>query len=627
MNPVIVEIGAIGASVALYAAVYAAMRVATRPRGISPAPAGQELGPEPPAIASLLGTGWEVTEDAAEATLLDLAARKYFELRQPDNDPRHTTIHLTGTQPTGLNAYELRIYKRVAGLAVDGVVPLTALTFRNEAAARTWWKHLRQEVVAESRARGLSQRRFGPAAIVLLVVVAGIAAAGIAFGTGHFLLRTPDHGGRDNDLGATLGVALVSFALLAGYAGRNIGERDTAAGRAAASRWLGVREWLRGHEVFAELPPAAVVVWDRYLGYGAALGATRTASAVIDMGMGNRKLVWSSFGGTWHRVRVRYPSARGHAGLSVPKLLLRAIVLGAVGTVLVKFWHPVVSAISETGSVSTSAAGPYLGVISWAGPVVGAGLLLLGAYTLVRTLADVALTRTITGQVLWIQSWRTEQRGDQNHRYSVTVTYYLAVDDGSGDHTVAWGMPAAISSRCGTGDTVRITARPWSRRATDITLLEKATAGHRGEASGESENVVAAAVNRGTDAAGHALGTAALSGALLAADEIAQALNVATGVRGLRIPGPGAMVQFTTADRRPVLMLHAAEGMVGALLWKTNGRGTPLPGIGNAAFIVDDRAVARVGDTTVMLTLLKDARTADDQLPGLLRLAVSRVAR
>ena len=82
---------------------------------------------------------------------------------------------------------------------------------------------------------------------------------------------------------------------------------DKQAGREVAARWLGVKGWLRNTEAFADLPPSAVAVWDRYLSYGDALGVTRVCSAVIDLGMGDRKRVWSSFGGTWHRVRVQYP--------------------------------------------------------------------------------------------------------------------------------------------------------------------------------------------------------------------------------------------------------------------------------------------------------------------------------
>jgi hypothetical protein len=99
------------------------------------------------------------------------------------------------------------------------------------------------------------------------------------------------------------------------------GERDTPAGIVAAARWLPVRDWLRAHEQFGDLPPAAVTVWDRYLSYGLALGVAPATGAVLDLGMGDRRRgmgdrrrVWSSYGGRWRRVRVRYPRLRPHLG-------------------------------------------------------------------------------------------------------------------------------------------------------------------------------------------------------------------------------------------------------------------------------------------------------------------------
>lgn len=61
-------------------------------------------------------------------------------------------------------------------------------------------------------------------------------------------------------------------------------QRDTPAGRAAAARWLGVRAYLGQNEVFPTLPPASVAIWDRYLGYGAALGVAAAAVHALPMG-------------------------------------------------------------------------------------------------------------------------------------------------------------------------------------------------------------------------------------------------------------------------------------------------------------------------------------------------------
>src|SRR5256885_10599693 len=110
------------ASVGVWFLLYGAAVLVTRPARPEPLPATQDLpGNEPPAVVSLLAGGWDLSEDAAESTLIDLGARKVLEFRQPGNDPMQTTIHLPDPAPVGLNRYEQRIFDRVAALAVAAV--------------------------------------------------------------------------------------------------------------------------------------------------------------------------------------------------------------------------------------------------------------------------------------------------------------------------------------------------------------------------------------------------------------------------------------------------------------------------------------------------------------------------
>jgi hypothetical protein len=439
-------------------ALYGALLVVTRPRGVRPEPATQDLGPEPPAVVSLVGNGWELTEDAAEATLLDLGARGALEFRQPAADPAHTTVHLLQSSPTGLLPYERRVFDRVAAVAVGGVVPLTALTFRDPKHAQSWSKDFRGEVIADARSRGLSRRRFSPTHVGILTAGAALAATVVALAVAHNVFR----GDEEDPLGAVLAAGFVTFAVLTAVAGRNVGERDTPSGREAAARWLGVRGWLRAHEAFAELPPSAVAVWDRYLGYGAALGTTRLASAVIDLGMGNRRRVWSSYGGTWHRVRVSYPRFWPRYGRPAFDLVLRAALALAAGFALVRWWRPLIAELSDLDQVA-KVAGPA----SRLGFVLGVALLAYGAYVVVRVLIDAIFPLRLTGQVLWVEVWRqTSGRNDAPPRPWLA---YLAVDSGPSDRTTAWGLPYEMVGRCDTGDTVSLTVRRWSRRITDLT--------------------------------------------------------------------------------------------------------------------------------------------------------------
>jgi hypothetical protein len=599
---VFLDLAVVAAALGGWFLCYALARLATRPASPPPAPATMELGPEPPAVVSLLVNRWAVDEDAAESTLLDLAARRFVELRQPGSDPLRTTVHLPATPAdTGaLRPYERRVLDRVRGLAVHGVVPLTALTFRDQGQATAWNKRLRAEVIADARAAGLSRRRFDRTVTGLLIAAAAGAAGAVSLAAFHYgsWSNTEDNPG--------YWAGFVTFAVLSTFTGRSPGERDTPLGRQVASRWLGVRDWLRGHPEFAELPPASVAVWDRYLGYGAALGTTHLASAVLDLGLGDRKLVWSSYGGTWHRVRVRYPRFWPRYGRTTPILLLRAVISIAVGAFLLKL-----------------ASGPYALL---PGVVLGPALLALifGLYTLVRSLADLATERAITGEVLWQDVWQSTAA--KENRPARPWLHYLAVDDGTGDHTTAWGLPSEWADRCHDGDLVTIKVRPWSRRVVDLSVGGHGRSRRLVESVSADDTGDLAAALRGEHAGPGPAEAPPVE--LFTVGEVAQALGlpVRAAVAGAAA-GPLATAQFVSADGgTAVLMVHTASGTPGRWAWQAQSRGTPLPGIGDGARTSGDRAAVRVGDLTIVVTLLGDARGRAAHLPWLLAQCAGRLA-
>ncbi|MGC9665711.1 DUF2207 family protein [Planosporangium sp. 12N6] len=614
----IIELIIGGVPIAAWLALFGACLLLTRPHEPHPAAPTQEFGgSEPPAVVSLLVNRWEVTEDAAESTLLDLAARRVIEFRQPGNDPTQTTIHVHDAEPTGLTAYERRVLDRVKGLASGGVVPLTALTFRDPAQAKGWAKRLNAEVVADARARGLSRRRISPRVLSMLALCAAGAAAGVFVAMLHYSHRTHPH---DDPTFAAAGATFIALTLLAGTAR---GERDTPAGREAASRWLGLRAYLRGDEAFAHLPPAAVTVWDRYLSYGDALGATRVCSAVIDLGMGDRKRVWSSFGGTWHRVRVRYPRIGSRYGSKAGPLILWAVVAIAAGYGVMRLRPDVVDALSGSTRFWTALGTALLGV----------GLLVRGGYRLVRTIVDLASPLTVTGEALWIEVWKAT--GGGKDRPPTPWLYYLAVDDGSTERTTAWGLPADLYGRCGVGDVVRLTARRWSRRIVDLSVVEKGRAGRLAEVApaGDDETLIAAAmglpvaaapVDRAAALAAALRAPAVAAGQLLTAEEVGRAIGAAVSVRdaaGMNA-GPLSVQSFNTGEG-PAVQLTLARGLPGKLAMRRSTGGTPLSGLGDEAYAGDGWAMGRRGDTVVMVGV-HGAAAACDPRP-LLAMALQRL--
>ncbi|MGC4804173.1 DUF2207 family protein [Micromonospora sp. DT233] len=559
-----------GACVGLWLIAYAACRVATRPARPVTGPATMDLGPEPPAVVSMLVDDWSTSAATAESTLLDLAAAHRFELRQPDADPYRTTIHLAAGRPDrpdrpgeeGLRPYERQVLDRVRGLAVDGVVPLTALAFRDEKEAKTWHRALRAAVVADARAAGLSERRFGRTMMTALYV--GAVAVGVVCG---LVAVYRSH------LTWTFLTVLPVSAVLAGLVQR-IGERGTPAGLAAASRWLGVRSWLRSHEQFAELPPSAVAMWDRYLAYGAALGVTRRASDVIDLDIGNRRDLWSSYRGGWRRIRVRYPRGPWYGNTTAAQVVVAALILAAGALALV-----------ATGRTGWSSLPGHL-------------LIVAGVCMLIRTVADLTRSVTVTGQVLARRTWRA----NDNHPH----LDYLVVDDGTTDRTTAWGLPSAWGDRCRDRDVVTITARRWSRRIVAVTRHSRPADAPGGEWTNPPV----------TDVFGEVREPQTAGPLPVSVEDVARL--VGQPVRAERQP---RRVDFRSdVDNTIVLSAAWAGGTAGRIAWSANARGTTtaLPGLGDGAYASGNRVVLRVGDSTLVVTALGSGRVGTSHLPWLL---------
>jgi Predicted membrane protein (DUF2207) len=620
----------IAGSLAVFFLGYGLALLLTRPARPRPLPPTQDLGPhpEPPAVVSLLANYWEITEDAAESTLLDLGGRKYLEFRQPANDPFQTTVHIKVEQPAGLNSYEQRVFDRVKGIAVGRVVPLTALTFRDPAQAAGFAKRIRAEVIADARARGLSRRRFSPGLVAGLVALAAVAAVGVTAGAAMFVDWHQSHSD-DNDPRGIFGLGVVLFGFLSAIAGRNVGERDTALGREVAARWLGVKAWLQNTEAFGDLPPSAVDVWDRYLAYGAAVGATRVSSAVIDMGMGNRKLVWSSYNGVWHRVRVRYPRFFWRYGKPAPPLVIRGLIAGVIGVLLLRFWVTVIGDAVKQSFVADNPAASFASPAKILGVTLALVLCAYGAYLIVRTIIDMAAPKTVTGQALWNEVWRST-RGSENSP-SRPWLHYLAIDDGTGDTTRAWGLPTELSGRCVDGDTVRITVRPWSRRIGAVEVLEHGTL-RRTDAvqstSDQTESLIASAMGiPNPRAGGSGLGATASAPELVTEAEASQAMACAVRRAGAAGIGVGHMTNFVDEHNRVVLMLGMAGGLSASMVLRARRQAQPLPGIGDEAYTGDGWAVARRGDTVIMLLTHGDGKQVPPgNLYWLLQTAVARLA-
>lgn len=619
-------------AVGLWFGGYALALLFTRPVRLAPAPATPELGPEPPAVASLLVNGWDLTEDAAESTLLDLAARGQLEFRQPGNDIMQTTVHVRDADAAGLNPYESRVLSRVRSLAKGGLIPLTALMFRDPQEATNWEKRLRAEIIADARLRGLSRRRFSPALLSALVTGAFAAAVLVGLAVLHYVLahHADDKGSK------VFGAGFATWAVLSLVAGRSVGERDTPAGRVAAARWLGVREWLRGHPAFGDLPPAAVAVWDRYLAYGAAVGATRATSAAIDLGMGDSRRPWSHYGGTWHRVRVRYPRFGSHHGVSTGRLVWRTMVLAAIGFVLLRYLPRGVHFIADLKELDNKPAESAAGLIIGGAFIIGVLLLARAGYRLVRIIMDEASPVTVTGEVLWRKVWHSVNGGeDQPNR---PVTYYLPIDDLRGAKTDAWALPVNLLGSCQVGDVVTAKARRWSRLITSISVVTPSAAAREASIDVPEEKLIEEAMAPAGGPLGQlvSIGLSALAPVPYVATQLLTAADVSDALQqpvevDEAVAGPGApvtTVRYKAAgggEVTLVLMAGFAAKMASTMHPNLARRGgQPVPGLGEDAYAGPDWAMARRGN--LLLTIKCDRLpTNPTAMTHLLAVAVSRM--
>jgi len=402
-----------------------------RPARPEPGPPTLDLGPEPPAVANFLVHGFRATRDAVPATLLDLAARRLVEIEE--REPGAYVCRLEKASGGELTSYEQRVMELLRSRASGDVVPAGALTTGPEEESKRWWKGFEKEVVADAQRRGLcvdllDKRTFLwlAAAAAAPATVLGILAGGRA-GFGYWVL-------------AFLGLGWVM--------GLNT-QRETPEGLAAASRWLGVRAKLADDEAFRTQAPIAVTLWERHLAYGAAFGLATAAVRALPMGAESAHHAWSSYGGQWRSVRIRYPRFFPLGwGLHPLVVVLRAGLALAPALVL---WL----------------VAPKELLVVPAAVVAAAGLVILWA------LVDLGSTREVTGQVLRRRAYGS----DDDKRY------YVAVDDGASATIRAWRVKFELYSSVRQYEIVTATltrnlryVRAISETESELTAAKVATA-------------------------------------------------------------------------------------------------------------------------------------------------------
>ncbi|HEY7281103.1 MAG TPA: hypothetical protein VID47_05850 [Actinomycetota bacterium] len=414
------------------------VRVFRRSDEPEPGPATMDLGPETPALANMLTNNWKPTPEAVPATLLDLAARGFVEFQQVA--PGEFQCRIRKQDDPSLATYERRVMTLLRSKESGGVVPTRAMTTGPTDAADRWWKGFRKEVVRDAKDAGLSEDMWNAASRAVVSVAAFVPA--ILFG-----IAVPLYG--------AVYFAVFAVALTGALWGSGR-QRSTPAGVEAAARWLGVREYLQQDSVFDTLPPTAVITWERYLGYGAAMGQAAGAARPIAMGAESDRRAWSSVGGEWRQVKVVYPGnvASPGWGRRPSGIVLLSIVAGAASFGLFVLSGGL-ERLADTGPANQA---DNLTIGEIAALALGVVVAVAAAIMFLRGAIDLFAKRQVTGEILRARRYGSDDQPQ----------FYLAVDDGSTDRIRAWRVRRELYVRVPEGGWAAATVTRLLRYVRDL---------------------------------------------------------------------------------------------------------------------------------------------------------------
>jgi hypothetical protein len=457
--------------------------VASRARAVTAGPAGPDLPDNPPpAVVNYLVHGCKSTADAPVGTLVDLAARRHLELYQPGGDAAQVLIRVRDRTPEHLTAYERSVMDRVVEAAGDGEwVSLADLSIHYAEHGYLWSVQFARDVAADARKRRLAADDPGGLQIGLLFVgfllSVTTACAVPLFVVDRVTGPDPEQVGMAGGL-AFLAVVFVLVGALVTACVLWLGmwfsdERLTTKGEEVTARWLGVAHWLRANHGLAELPTASVAVWDRYLAYGAALGLTPVVSDVVDLAVGDRATLWSTYTGTRRPIRADYRRRGRGVGYTPGTVIFYGLL-----------W------------LATLAAGAYA-LARWSGrlgPLAVATLALLAAvlagralYRIARALLDLYRPSEMTGLVVSSTDFPWFLYLDDLAKAGTVpffwqgplpsqLAYYVVVDDGRADVAPVWTVRHSPTHprHCHVGDIVRLSGHRWCRTVREITVVTPA---------------------------------------------------------------------------------------------------------------------------------------------------------
>ncbi|HEV2371421.1 MAG TPA: hypothetical protein VGS19_04555 [Streptosporangiaceae bacterium] len=384
------------------------------------------------------------------ATLLDLAARGWFQLRFPAGQPdgvgapgsasgvvddaaqAEPAMCVLAAEPPHdtLTPYEQRVLAVMASRAGarHREVPAQAMPDSFEDGEHGFLQKFRDEVIADARQLGLS-RQAVRTGWIMLAWAAAFTFIGVVLTT-HHPTHSPGY----------YWAMVAAFAASGVVAGLGMREVPTRAGRAALTRsrarWAGPT----GQPV-----AAAVSARDRGPAYRTVLGEPEVAEAVF--GQRSTSAVWSGYGGRWRLLSVGDPQERPFPGIASVAYLVVGL--------------PVTEAFLIGGASLGGVGGALL---QTAGVSVVCGGVVVVYQNVVRRMRTPRIAE-FTGQV--VKRWSLSSDDDGN-----TVVNGIAVDDGVRDQAWAFTVGVRTGETVPPGALVHVRANPRRNKLLSIEQVE-----------------------------------------------------------------------------------------------------------------------------------------------------------
>jgi len=381
----------------------------------------------PPAVVSLLAR--RLDKCGFGSTLVDLAARGWFEVRAPagpggPGGPGGPAMCVVRAETPGgsLMPFERRVVAHVALRAgARGEVPAPALSDGFGGGETEFMSAFRGEVDTEARRLGLTRARLSGRRIGLLLLLLFIPAGA--------LIPVAAHG---------RGWAYAGGLYFAGFliaVGVGVSRRRTASGQAVLDHWRSAAASSSG--------PGG-----RTRAYAAALGAAPATLAVFTPGSTN--VAWSSYRGSWQLIEIETNTWSWSRGCAIPV----AIGLGPVLYFAVAIW------LGTHGMVLL--AEEMVGLVVAAG--IAGGLVALARRTAVPRFAE------FDGQV--IRQWMIKGDSDSEDEY------HVAIDDGAREKAWDLSIGSEPYRRLTPGTFVRVRVNLRSRADVTVAPVEPPTVAH-----------------------------------------------------------------------------------------------------------------------------------------------------